>query len=316
MPEAREPRPLIDAAEKAAAAGDYTTAEAALREAALLQEAGLGPLHPDLANTLNNLGVVYEILDKPADAERCFRRAYAIATASLKPDHPFVATSKKNLRDFCDARGLPFELPPVPPPPAVAPSTLSRPYAIGGLAVALVLALLASRMWSSANRDVESPQSAATVEPFEPPAPAPSSAPATPVAEASNTVSTDTKPVAAELARPADSATSAPLTVLEANVCRDLSPNTWRCEPAGPSVTSGRLSFYTRVKSPTGTTVQHRWYRDDHLHQSVKLRIEANPGGYRTYSRTTVGAGSAGEWRVELRTSDGDLLHEERFHVP
>ena len=93
------------AAEQAAAAGDYASAERLLREAADLQEASLGPLHPDLANTLNNLGVVCEITDKPDDAERCFRRAYEIAIAVLEPDHPFVATSRKNLEDFCAARG-------------------------------------------------------------------------------------------------------------------------------------------------------------------------------------------------------------------
>jgi hypothetical protein len=34
---------------------------------------------------------------------------------SLAPDHPFVATSEKNFRDFCDSRGIPFE-PPTPVP--------------------------------------------------------------------------------------------------------------------------------------------------------------------------------------------------------
>ena len=111
MPEPRDPRSIIEAAEQAAAAGNYASAEELLREAALLQEATLGPLHPDLANTLNNLGVVCERTDNPVDAEHNFRRAVAIATASLAPDHPFVATSRTNLRDFCKARGKPVELP-------------------------------------------------------------------------------------------------------------------------------------------------------------------------------------------------------------
>src|SRR5580704_371836 len=114
MPETRELRAFVDAAEQAAAAGEYAAAEHLLREAVLLQEDRLGSLHPDLANTLNNLGVVCEITDKPADAELCYRRAYAIATAALEPDHLFVATSRKNLRDFCEARGTPVEL-PIPP---------------------------------------------------------------------------------------------------------------------------------------------------------------------------------------------------------
>src|SRR5262245_4628772 len=112
MPEPREARSIIEAAEQSAAAGNYASAEQLLREAAVLQEASLGPVHPDLANTLNNLGVVCEINDNAVDAEDCFRRAYAIATTVLRPDHPFVATSRQNLQDFCQARGKPFELHP------------------------------------------------------------------------------------------------------------------------------------------------------------------------------------------------------------
>src|SRR6188508_1201902 len=111
MPDSSSVQPILDAAEQAAADGDIDAAEQLLRRAVPLQEANLGPHHPDLANTLNNLGVVCEMADNPIDAEHYFRRAYAIATATLKPDHPFVATSSKNLHDFCAARGRPVELP-------------------------------------------------------------------------------------------------------------------------------------------------------------------------------------------------------------
>jgi hypothetical protein len=37
--------------------------------------------------------------------------------------------------------------------------------------------------------------------------------------------------------------------------------------------------------------------------------------GYRIFSRYTMKADSAGNWKVELRTKDGTLLHEERFSV-
>ena len=107
MWEAREHGPVIQAAEKAAEAGNYASAERLLRDAARLQEASLGPRHPDLANTLNNLGIVCEMTGKPDDAEQYFRRAVSIARTSLAADHPFVATSHKNLRDFCEARGRP-----------------------------------------------------------------------------------------------------------------------------------------------------------------------------------------------------------------
>jgi len=74
------------------------------------------------------------------------------------------------------------------------------------------------------------------------------------------------------------------------------------------------MIFYTQVKSATATTIEHRWYQGDRLRRAVQLRVEANPGaGYRTYSRNTVSG--AGDWRVELRSADGTVLHEERFTV-
>ena len=98
MPEPREARSIIENAEQAAAGGDYAFAEDLLREAAGLQEQTLGPNHPDLANTLNNLGVVCEMTDNPIDAEHYFRRAYTIATATLAPNHPFVADGRWSCR--------------------------------------------------------------------------------------------------------------------------------------------------------------------------------------------------------------------------
>jgi hypothetical protein len=74
------------------------------------------------------------------------------------------------------------------------------------------------------------------------------------------------------------------------------------------------MFFFTQVKSDTATTIEHRWYQGDRLRRTVPLRIQANPGtGYRTYSRTTVTG--AGDWRVELRTAEGTVLHEERVTV-
>jgi len=139
MPDQPDYQALLDAATAAAEAGDYAAAEVRLQEAAGRQEAALGPAHPDLANTLNNLAIVCERLGKATDAERCYRRAHEIAVTALPPDHPFVTTSRNNLREFCEARGLPVELPvPMPavappaetaPPAAVAPPVRSAPRA-------------------------------------------------------------------------------------------------------------------------------------------------------------------------------------------
>jgi len=103
-------------------------------------------------------------------------------------------------------------------------------------------------------------------------------------------------------------------TVVTAQLCTAL--KAWRCEAADSQVPPGQLFFYTQLKSATATTVEHRWYQGDRLRQAVQLRIAANPGeGYRTYSRTTITGDRAGNWRVELRSADGTMLHEERFTV-
>jgi hypothetical protein len=318
MPETGEFQSLVHAAEQAAAAGDYASAEQRLREAARLQEASLGPLHPDLANTLNNLGVVCEITKKPVDAEHYFRRACAIATAALEPDHPFVIRSRKNLEDFREARRK-----------AVISRRPSRPLTIGALiAGALFLMFIAAATWFRANDEVEPlPRSVSVSPPGNPATPAGS--PAAVVPKTGDTTATTAKgqqvgessipPVAK---KPSTAASvRPPPAVAVARLCRDLvtsrsrgSSSDWQCTPANLPVGPGLLFFYTRVKSPTDTTVQHRWYRGDRLHHSVRRSIRANAtSGYRTYSRYTVN--SQGEWRVELRTRDGALLHEERFMV-
>ena len=111
MSELRDAGRMLEAAEQAAIAGDLASADELLRAAARIQEAELGPLHPDLANTLNNLAIVAEKTGRLGDAETFYRRAAAIASASLPADHPMVADSRKNLEDFCRARGLPIDGP-------------------------------------------------------------------------------------------------------------------------------------------------------------------------------------------------------------
>ena len=340
MPEPRGARSIIENAEQAAAAGNYSSAEVLLREAVTLQEQTLGPHHPDLANTLNNLGVVCEKTDNPIDAEHYFRRAYAIATATLTPDHPFVATSRKNLHDFCTARGRPVELPPSPPamaawlegpapPRQSSPSTNSlelppaarrragRPIALAavcGVSV-LTVVLMMTRPWGSSvgrttsrpttdvapTRETPAPQST-------PPAEAiarPPQKPPQPTRSEANAVS-DT---------PATRATSAAIpAVVTAQLCTALT--SWQCEAADGQVRPGPLFFYTQLKSATNTVIEHRWYHGDRLHRSVQLPIQANPGtGYRTYSRTTISHERAGDWRVELRSANGTILKETRFTI-
>lgn len=106
MDEVLSAQSLLDAAAAAAARGDVTVAEATLREALALQEASLGPVHGDLVATLNNLAVVCEWLDQPDEAERLYLRAHLVADSLFAPEHPDVATTRRNFEDFRHARGL------------------------------------------------------------------------------------------------------------------------------------------------------------------------------------------------------------------
>ena len=112
--------------------------------------------------------------------------------------------------------------------------------------------------------------------------------------------------------------TSEGVTVARAAICRDFSTGgaEWRCVEVEDTVTPGVLVFYTRIRTPQRTRVDHEWYRGETLVQRVPLTIGANEGaGYRTYSRQTVSPGASGPWRVELRSAGGDLLPAARFDV-
>ena len=51
----------------------------------------LGPDHPDVANSLNILGVLYRFQGRYAEAEPLLKRALSIREKALGPDHPDVA---------------------------------------------------------------------------------------------------------------------------------------------------------------------------------------------------------------------------------
>jgi hypothetical protein len=111
MADHRDARDMLERAEQAATAGDFASADEFLRSASRIQEEALGPLHPDLANTFNNLAIVAEHTGNLGDAETFYRRAVAIASASLPPEHPMVVASRENLASFCRARGLTIDAP-------------------------------------------------------------------------------------------------------------------------------------------------------------------------------------------------------------
>lgn len=270
-----------------------------------------------------------------------YRRAYAIAEAGLDPRHPLLATSRSNLADFCQARGVPLEdwarvgasqVPQTPAAPQVLPRTSPMSPATPALqpvapavssrrafaAVVAVLAVLATlavaRLWLMPARGSDPPRAdAPTTATLDPPVPAPAPAPVS--AAVTPASLTPQAPSASQAATTASGASaSADLRVVTATVCHTLTTDgAWRCEAAGPVSAPGRLSYYTRIASSHATRVRHRWYLGDRLRHEAALTVSANPGtGYRTFSRLTV---SPGQWRVELLASGGAVLDETRFEV-
>jgi len=345
MPDSTSVQPILDAADQAAAVGDIAAAGDLLQQAVHLQEAHLGPDHPDLANTLNNLGVACEKTGRLKEAAACYRRAYEIAAAAFEPDHPFVVTSRKNLAEFYETHGkviepMPVVAPaPTTPPPALAPpiTPASRPTAghearsapktprlgiAAVIAAAIVVAALGAIFMRPASPGTSPPAPETPTSPAAPRDAAASNAPAAapdPGRASNEPAARSTSPGrgSAPEGRTRSTPAASQPTVARAQVCRRFSqagsPD-WKCEPAGGTVAAGTLVYYTRIKATSATTVEHRWYHGDDLQQRVRLEVSANSDpGYRTFSRLTIGA--TGRWRVELRSTSGTLLHEEQFTV-
>ena len=105
MPDEHDLNALNAAASSAATAGDFAAAVSYLRGALDRQMDTLGPKHPDLATTLNNLALMLEQIGDTDGAGRSYRRAYSIALAALGPDDPAVGVSHANLAAFYRAHG-------------------------------------------------------------------------------------------------------------------------------------------------------------------------------------------------------------------
>jgi hypothetical protein len=344
MTDVFDPATLVEAAQQAAAAGDYSEAERLLREAAAIQEVNLGSLHPDLATTLNNLALVCERTNKFDEAERGYRRAHAIAVASLSPRHPFIGISLENLVEFCAAHEIPIWRSPAapsdhetsspqpeadaqaePPLPVYTPARTWSPrtMALTTLGVAVVVFVtFAVRGWGTTGASDPFPQvqtmsSANDATATSTTTPAPIEAPQPTVTLESRA---DMTPAPVERPNPPEtSIPSASVSVMTAQLCSALekrgSPD-WQCAPVSGDLQPGTYIFYTRVLTNVDTTVEHRWYRGEREHQVRRLRVGASPGsGYRTFSSNTVSRERAGNWKVELRGADGTVLREEHFVI-
>ena len=77
--------------------GRYRVAEPLYRQALDIREKSLGPDHPDVAQTVNNLANLYRELEEFSRADPLYERALAIREESLGAEHPDVAWSLRDL---------------------------------------------------------------------------------------------------------------------------------------------------------------------------------------------------------------------------
>ena len=77
--------------------GVYSAAEKPLRRSLMINEKALGPDHPHVATSLNNLAGLYDAQGKYREAEPLYMRSIAISKKVFGPDHPDVAVVCKNM---------------------------------------------------------------------------------------------------------------------------------------------------------------------------------------------------------------------------
>jgi tetratricopeptide (TPR) repeat protein len=85
--------------------GRYAEAEPLYRRALALREQALGPTHPDVATSLNSLGLLYHDQGRYAEAEPLYQRAIALREQALGPTHPTVAQSLNGLAVLYQEQG-------------------------------------------------------------------------------------------------------------------------------------------------------------------------------------------------------------------
>ncbi len=85
--------------------GRYAEAEPLYKRSLAIREKVLGPEHPGVAQSLNNLAALYKAQGQYAEAEPLYQRALAIREKALGSEHPHVAQSLNNLAGLYEAQG-------------------------------------------------------------------------------------------------------------------------------------------------------------------------------------------------------------------
>jgi tetratricopeptide (TPR) repeat protein len=73
--------------------GRYADAIPLARETLAILEKALGPDHPDVATSLNNMAELYHDQGRYTEAEPLYKCSLAIYEKALGPDHTLVATT-------------------------------------------------------------------------------------------------------------------------------------------------------------------------------------------------------------------------------
>ena len=77
--------------------GEYEAARPLYERALAIRERVLGPDHPEVAGTLNNLGNAWRDLGQPGRARELYVRAYGILQRAFPTGHPDLRLVAKNL---------------------------------------------------------------------------------------------------------------------------------------------------------------------------------------------------------------------------
>ena len=85
--------------------GEYRQAVTLARQVIRVQEEALGPAHPDVATSLNNLAYLLDALGKYAESMTLNARALRIREQALGPEHLDVAQSLNNIASLFETRG-------------------------------------------------------------------------------------------------------------------------------------------------------------------------------------------------------------------
>jgi tetratricopeptide (TPR) repeat protein len=93
------------AAYRQAALAAYSSARPLFERALEIREKTVGPNHPDMAESLNNLGGLLRVQGDLAEAQPYYERALEIWEKALGPDHPSTAASLNNLGGLLQAQG-------------------------------------------------------------------------------------------------------------------------------------------------------------------------------------------------------------------